>query len=146
MHTASKRSGRISFVAVAAVFAVGLLILLFFSAGASPRTAAVEFMSALAQGDPDKLTDLTLIQDRTKEDIHKQWQDALKYGKHYRFYWEIGAIKTDGDTATARIDVTKTPTADSYADKYELILKKVNGAWKVDVAQIARDMFPYLPQ
>jgi hypothetical protein len=146
MHTASKRSGRISFVSIAAVFAVALLAFLFFSAGASPRTAAIDFMSSLAKGDVEKLTDLSLIQDRNKDQIHAQWQEAMKYGKNYRFVWQIGAIKTDGDTATARIDVTKSPSPEAATDKYELILKKVDGAWKVDVAQITRDMFPYLPQ
>jgi hypothetical protein len=146
MHTASRRSGRISFVAIAAVLAVAMLAFLFFSAGGSPRTTAIAFMSSLAEGDVAKLTDLSLVRDRSKEEIHKQWEDAVKYGKSYRFAWEIGPIRTDGDSATARIDVYKSPSADAYADKYELILKKVNGSWKVDVAQIARDMFPYLPR
>ena len=123
-----------------------MLAFLFLSAGSSPRTTAIEFMSALAQGDPDKLTDLSLVQDRTKDQIHKQWEEAMRYGKYYRFYWEIGATRSEGDTATTRIDVTKTPGPDAAPDKYELILKKVDGSWKVDVAQIARDMFPYMPQ
>jgi hypothetical protein len=123
-----------------------MLAFLFLSAGSSPRTAALEFMSALAEGNAEKLADLSLVQDRPKADLRKQWDDAVRYGKHYRFAWEVGAIRTDGDTATVRIDVYKTATEDAYADKYELILKKVNGSWKVDPTQIARDMFPYLPR
>lgn len=147
MLAASRRSGRISFVLLAGICSLALLGFLLLSGGKSPRGAAGEFMTALARGDVDKLTELSSIQNKDKEQIRKDWEQSLHYGKNYLFFWTIDAMSQSGDTATAKLGVTKNPLSPSaYADHYELQLKKEGSDWKVDVTQMSRDMYPYLPR
>ena len=56
-----------------------------------------------------------------------------------------GAMLVTG--ATVRVEITKNPQVQSsYPEPKPLTLVKRDGAWKVDVTQITREMFPYLPQ
>jgi hypothetical protein len=147
MHRVSRRSGRISFVLLAGICSVALIAFLFFFTGQSPRGVAGEFMTALAKGDVDKLTELSLVETRPKEEIHKEWERSIQYGRNYLFFWSITGLKQDADGATVRLDITKNPLSPSaYPEHYELQMVKTKEGWKVDVPQIARDMFPYLPQ
>ena len=147
MQRASTRSGRISLVLLASIVSVGLVALLVFFSGPSPKTAAAEFMSALAKGDVNKLTELSTVHDKSKEEIRKEWELAVKYAPTYVFLWEISNVQRQGDTATVRVDLTAALYGTSpYAQPKPLQLQKVNGVWKVDVAEATRDMYPYLPQ
>lgn len=148
MHPASKRSGRISLVAIAGIVSVAMVAVLFLFSGQSPRGAAAEFLSALSSGDVNKLTELSSVGSKSKEEIHKEWEESIKYGRTYLFLWDITGFQQDKDnTAIVRIDVTENPGSPaSYPQHKELQLIKVDGVWKVDVPQISRDAFPYLPQ
>ncbi len=147
MVRASRQSGRISFLAIAGLLSVMLVGVLFAFNGTSPRTAAAEFMSALAKGDVDKLTDLSIVHDKGRDEIRKEWSDAIKYSRSYFFLWQIVAVSQEKDAATVRLDVTVNPISPSaYPEHKELSLQRVGSTWKVDVPLITRDMYPYLPQ
>jgi len=148
MRRASRQSGRISIVAIAGIVSVLLVATLIFFNGESPRTAAADFMSALAKGDVDALTALSVVHKKSPDEVRKEWADAIKYGRTYIFFWQItGVSEEKSDSATVSIDLTADPfNPASYAEHKELTMVKVNGAWKVDVPEITRDMFPYMPQ
>jgi hypothetical protein len=143
----SRRSGRISFVTLAGVASALLIGLLFVLSGQSPAGAAGQFMSALATGNPKKLAEYSIVGDKSPADVQKAWEQTVDYARNFRFRWEITGVSQDGEKAVVKLDYTKTPDApQAYAEHYELELHKVGGKWKVDVPQIARDMYPYLPR
>ena len=148
MHRTSTRSGRISFVVLAGILSIAMVAALFLFNGQSPKTTAAEFMSALAKGDADKLADLSYIQGKSREQIKKEWQDTIKWSKAYLFRWDISTVTQRGDdSAAVRVEIWSNPLSpQSYSEPKPLTLIKENGAWKVDVTQITRDAFPYLPQ
>jgi hypothetical protein len=147
MHRASHRSGRISFVAIAGVCAVAFVAVLFLLSGQSPQSAASDFLSALANRDAAKLTDLSLIHNEPKEQIRKDWEQTLHYTPNFMFYWDIKAVVSEGNTATVKLDVTKNPMDPSaFGEHFELSMLKTESGWKVDVPQIPRDMYPFLPR
>lgn len=56
-----KQSGRVHWLTVAGVASFFIIAGLIFFAPPSPSTAAVNFMDALAKGNTQTLTDLTLL-------------------------------------------------------------------------------------
>jgi hypothetical protein len=147
MHHASRRLGRISFVLLAGICSVALVGCVFLFSKQSPRSAAAAFLSALAKSDPDRLADLSIVQTKNRDEIRKEWSETLDLSKTYVFYWELGPSRQDGKQATVRVDITRKPNSpQAFPEHYELLLVETNDGWKVDVPQIARDMYPYLPQ
>lgn len=147
MHRASKRSGRISFVGIAVVCAAAFVGILFFLSGESPEGSASNFLSALAKGDTAKLADVSLIHKEPKDQVRKDWENTLKLSRSFTFIWQITSVHTNGDRATIKLDFTKDPGAPtSYAEHYELEMVKTSDGWKVDVPQISRGMYPFLPR
>lgn len=147
MHCASRWSGRVSVVLLAALCAVGFIVLLVSFTGQTPRAAAGQFMTALAKGDADGLADLSIVQTKSRDDMKKQWEDTVRHTRSYVFVWQILAVTQNGDNATVKLDVVRNATDPmSYAEHFELPLTKRDGKWKVLVPQISREMFPYLPQ
>jgi hypothetical protein len=134
-------------VTIGGICSIAFVVMLFVFTGQSPRGAAAEFMSALAQGDIKKLTDLSVVHNDGKDEISRKWTLAMNYGRNYIFTWNITAVTQEGDAATVRLERIENPLSPSAApEKFELLLVKANGGWKVDVPQINRSMFPYLPQ
>lgn len=129
--------------------ALGLVLifgLLAFSKQ-SPATVGSQFMSALAEGNVDKLTDLTYMPGSEKNEIREKWEYATKVaGKHYIFNWQIkGDSQSDERTASVRVEVDKN--MQGYGDAYGLDIRKdEDGKWKVDVRSISREMYPGLPR
>ncbi|HVT12352.1 MAG TPA: hypothetical protein VHE55_08795 [Fimbriimonadaceae bacterium] len=133
---------------LAGLVSIALVGVLFLFSGQSPRTVAADFLSALAKGDVAKLTELSSVNGKPKDEIRKEWEECIKYGRTYLFGWDITGFQQNKDgTAIVRIDVTENPGSPmSYPAHKELQMVKVDGSWKVDVPQISRDAFPYLPQ
>jgi hypothetical protein len=107
------------------------------------------FMSALARGDVNTLTDLTYLGKRPKEEIRKDWEFATgTAGKYYNFTYRItSAQQADENNATVTMMVERDiDSGTSYEEKRELPLVKVGNEWKVDVANISRDVYPALPR
>lgn len=128
------------------VVGVGVLCILFFifSPRETPTTVGTQFMDALARGDAKKLTELSYLSDGSKDELQKQWEYSVTYGKYYYFKWEIKGEIVESDTmAKVRmaVDVGK-----GYDEEYELPLDKQDGHWRVDVYGLSRSLYPGLPR
>jgi hypothetical protein len=146
-----KKGGRISLVLILAIIAVliGVSVMYATTSGDSPESAGSKFMSALAKGDVDQLTDLSYVVNATPADIHQKWDFACHTaGPYYHFKWRAnGAIIADQDTAALKIWYTKDANArGSYEDTFELPLIRVNGHWKVDVSSMDHSIYPAMPR
>ncbi len=147
MHSASRQSGRISFVLVAGLCSLALVLAIILYRDRSPRTIAAEFLSALSSADVDKLAKVSRIHELPEAEVKKAWQDTLNYARTFTFYWELKAVSQHEKTAYVKVDFTKDPRSElSYPEHKELVLVETPEGWKVDVPQIPRDMFPYLPK
>ncbi len=148
MTRSTRRSGRTSFVLIAGAAALGLVLLLFFYVGDSPAGAASHFMTALAKADAGELAKYAVHGSKTEPEMKKEWEDTLKYSKYLLLQWKVTDSQTQGENqATVRLDYAKSSSvSETNTEHYELQLQKVNGKWKVDVSQIPRDMYPFLPQ
>src|SRR5579862_4130065 len=125
MRHASRQSGRISIVAIAGVLCLLLIGILLFSTGESPRTSAAEFMSALAKGDVDGLTKLSVVHQKGKDEIRKEWERSIRYGRSYLFAWAITSVTEEKDNATVGIDLTVDPLkSGAYPEHKELTMVK----------------------
>ncbi len=135
----------------------GLLVLVvllalvagFVYAGTSPGTVGSNFMDALARGDVDRLTELSVLGDEPKESIRRKWDFAVhKAAPYYRFAWQIaGTEETKDGGAAVRLKVQRNvDSGGSYDENYQLPLVKTKDGWKVEVGGINREMFPGLPR
>lgn len=146
-HRRMKQNGRVHWLGlVALVGIIGLLVLIAFS-GSSPASAAGAFMTALAKGDVDKLTDLTYQGQKTKDQIQKDWDFTVhKASPYYRFTWQMKDEHFMSDKeATVKMDLYRNLGPSSYPEHFELPLQKVDGKWKIRVESINREMYPFLP-
>lgn len=143
-----KCAGKISFVLLAAIVSLLLIATLFLFNTSSPSTVAAEFMSALAKRDAATLTKLSIVGNKGPEEIRKQWETSLAFGKHYLFAWKIVGAENSGDSSAAvRLSLLRNPVRqNSYDENFQLVLIKTDQGWKVDVPQISREMFPNLPK
>jgi hypothetical protein len=147
MIRSQRRAGRVSLVAVAGIACLLMVAALFLLSGQSPGGAAGQFLTALAKGDVDKLADNSVLGGKDHDQLKAAWQETLKYARDYTFRWDITNVRQDSDGAVVRIDFTRNPYSSmSYPEHYELQMVQVGGKWKVDVSQIPRDMFPFVPQ
>jgi len=143
------RFGRVNIILVVGIAVVLMLGYVIFMTRESVQTVGTKFMSALAKGDVNTLTELSALDGRDKEDLRKQWDFAInKAGKHYLFRWRImGSKEADENSAAVRMQVIRNAMSSaSYEENFQLPMVKEDGRWKVDVGNISRDMFPALPR
>lgn len=144
-----KRAGRISLIgALALASVVGISVLLFLG-GESPSSAAGKFMNALAVGDVDQLTELSFLDGNSPAELKKKWEFAVKRaGPHYRFAWKMSGSKAvDDDSANVKMEFVPNALSNgSYPSPYELSMQKIDGHWKVSIAEMSRKMYPGLPR
>ena len=144
-----KRSGRVPYLAIilgAFVLALTLIVVL---AGESPSTTGAKFMSALADGDVDKLTELSYLDSVSDEEMKKKWEYTTSVvGPRYVFQFSIeDSVLQSDDKAVVRMELTTDSDKNSaYADRFELELNKIKGEWKVSVAALDRAIYPGLPR
>ena len=134
------------YVGVFGAFVV-LFLLMFSQEG--PEMVASKFMSALVEGDPDKLTELSYFPSGTKKELRDQWEFSTKVaGKLYIFAWNIKFAKqADDKTVGVAMEVTRNAQSPaSYPENYQLPLVKQDGKWLVDVSAISREMYPAMPK
>lgn len=144
-----RRAGRVSILTVLALVAVVAVIAGFVFSGQSVDTAGSRFMDALARGDVERLTSLSVIPGRSTEEVRKEWDFAVnRAGKFYRFGWQIAGADTTGpDRGYVRLKILRNiENPGSYEENFQLPMRKVDGAWKVAVAEISPEMFPALPR
>jgi hypothetical protein len=144
------QSGRINlrllFIAFAALT---ILALGYIFSQESLNTVASRFMSALATGDVNTLSENSYLGTESKDEIHKQWDYAVNdVAKYYRFTWRItGSMQQSEDSGAVRLSVAKNADGPgAYEENFALPVIKVNGKWLVDVRNISRDMYPALPR
>jgi hypothetical protein len=144
-----RRSGRINVIAIFAVVAVAMLAVVLIFSKQSLSNAGGQFMDALARGDVDKLTELSQVSGENSDQIRKQWEFATQVaGKNYSFRWRITSeSEIDSNDGTVKLSVTRNAASpSSYEENYALPMVKVNGLWKVDVANVSREMYPGMPK
>src|SRR5690606_33095157 len=126
---------------------VGILVLLF-STGESASTVGVKFMEALADGDADRLTQLSVHPDMSAEELKEEWEYTTQVaGKHYLFkYAVLGEQMQSDDLATVRIQVVRNYSPGAYEENFGLPMEKHDGKWKVVVNELSRQMYPGLPR
>lgn len=143
-----KRAGRAHWLTIAGILSVFVVAGLFFFGKDAATTTAADFMSALAKGDVETLTELSLFPGATKEELKEKWRYTVKeVGPHYFFAWNIVAVtRSDENNAAARMKVIRNLDRGGYEENIQLPMVKENGEWKVDVRAINRALYPGLPR
>lgn len=145
---AMHRAGRVNLILIGLAVVVVFVGILAFAGRSGPTPSANAFLTALVKGDVDKLTDLSYYQgDRGK--LKEQWDFAVhQAGKYYAFTWRVKDEKQSNDTnAAVQIDIVRNVrSGSSYPENSEIPMVKVDGAWKVDVRSLDRDIYPALPR
>jgi hypothetical protein len=124
------------------------LALLALSAD-SPRTAANRFLTALARGEAEELTNLSYFEPpRDAATVRGLWAKTLDRGAYFRFVWRIrGTTELPNDRATVAIQyVRDAGTRFAYEENFSLDMVRDQGRWKVDVLSLSREMYPALPR
>lgn len=143
------RSGKASWVMVAGLAGVALVVGIFILGGDSPSSVAGKFMTALSLGNVDQLTELSYLPGEDKSKVSQQWDYAVNVsGKYYRFKFAIRSDRIISDTeAAVSISMWRNYFSGiAYDEKFELPMVKDHGKWLVDVRGINRELFPGLPR
>lgn len=134
---------------VVAAICAGLILIgiVLFANRESPADATNEFLTALAQGNVNKLMDLSYYQG-DKNELRKEWEFATQVaGAHYTFTWSVLQTKTAENSANVSINITKNVVkSGSYEEQSAIPLVEHNGQWLVDVRAIDRSIYPDLPR
>ncbi len=141
------RAGKAHWITVIGSVGFVLLLVVFLIPTSSPNTAANSFMSALADGDIEKLL-LFSYYNGDREKLRKQWEFSVnEAGKYYVFRWRnVGVKEADDQTAAVKLMVQRNYGPESYDEKFDLPMVKVDGKWLVDVASVSRALFPAIPR
>ena len=145
----TRRAGRVPWITLFAVAMILAVVGGFVYAQKSPGTVGSAFMDALARGDVETLTSLTVLGDEPRDEIRRKWDFAVnKAGPYYRFLWKVdGAEETKGGQALVRVKVQRNvESGGSYDEPFQLPLVRTKDGWKVEVGGINREMFPGLPR
>lgn len=144
-----RKRGRINYVTFALTVCVlgvaSLIFLVLFNEG-SPTDATGQFLNALANGNVDRLMQLSWYDgDRSK--LKTEWEFATQVaGKYYAFTWVPITEKDSGDSASVEINLTQDSRKfGAYAQQTAVPLVKKDGKWLVDVKALDRKMYPDLP-
>lgn len=143
------QSGRVSLLGILGLASFVLIGALLFLSRESLNSVGGRFMSALAKGDVDTLTKMSFLGKRTPEEIRNMWKFTVgTSGKYYNFRYRITSSRqADQNSGTVTMMFTKDADSPSaFEEKRELPLVKVNDDWKVDVANMSRDIYPGLPR
>lgn len=143
-----KRAGKAHWLMIAGVASILVLLGLVIFGRDSAGEAAAEFMTALGNGNAEKLTALTFLGTGTEEEMRKKWEFATKRAApYYRFTWRITNVTESGPSdANVTLQVMRNASASSYEEKFQLPLVKVKDEWKVDVRSVSSQMYPGLPR
>lgn len=143
-----RQAGRVSIPLVIAIVFVVFVVGLLLVPSHSPTAAAGEFMIALAKGDTKKLAELSYIQDRSPDELRKEWDETMAASKHFRFQWNIrNTSQASEDEASVIMDYTKNFGAGGdYSENTQLPMIRKNGKWMVDLRSLNRGVFPFLPR
>ncbi len=149
MTSWSRRSGRASWLSIAGIVGLVVVVLMFALSGESSEAASVRFMNALSKGDVKTLTAMSDMPGLSEAEIEKQWEYTTKVaGPHYIFIYKItSSLSANDQTSMVRMMISRNVDRDgSYEEKFELPLVKKDGKWKVEVRALDRRIYPGLPR
>jgi hypothetical protein len=134
------------------VFVVVLVIgavIVFVGNRNSAESAANSFMQALADKDVDTLVRLSYF-DSPPSDLREQWDHCLNHAaRNYVFVWNFVDIRyplpKKAVVSVVFIEYT-TPMGQENPEPVELPLIDTDHGWKVNMDEIPRKFFPYLPR
>lgn len=146
----NRSAGALRFNPIIAIGLVGVITIpiILFMLGQSPEAAAKEFMTALAAGDVNKLTEMTYLPE-PEEDINTQWQRTFETtAPNYVFGWELGTTEKDGaDRAVVKVTIVEFRGPELHEnDIANLPLVRREDKWMVDMRSLSRTFFPGLPR
>lgn len=128
---------------------LGILVIvgILLTAGESPQARASAFLSALAEGDAQKLAELSHVPDRSKEEVLAEWEKTVERSRHYQFAWEVKSmVQQADDQAAIRLGWYRNLGPSSYEEKFDLSLRKIDGQWYVIPSSLSRQAYPFLPR
>lgn len=143
-----KRAGRASWLSIAGIFGLLVIVVLFIMSGESSQAAATRFMNALGKGDITTLTAMSDMPGTSQEEIRDAWKRTTTIGKHYIFTYKINStLDANDQTSMVRMMVVRNADREGgYEEKFELPLVKKDGKWKVEVMGLDRRLYPGLPR
>lgn len=144
-----KRTGRINPFVVVGVVCFIILIPLFCASRKGPEAYAAEFLTALGKGDAGRLAELSIIGDHNLAEKSAMWQESVESSKYYTFTWRITDVTTiSDDRAAVSIMMRRNMQIRMGEDEmpYKLPMTKTSDGWKVQIDQINREIYPYLPK
>jgi hypothetical protein len=138
---------RINVIVIAGILGILAIAFLFLSESRSPEAAAQEFMEALAKKDVDRLVELSFLED-AEPPLRDQWEFCVnRAAKNFVFMWQfLGSESVSDDTQVLKVVVMEFRGPQGQeGDVVNLPLRKIDGVWKVELAGLDRNFFPYLP-
>lgn len=101
----------------------------------SPEQVVEKFIKATIAGDAD--TAYSLISEDSKDEIETKEQLVEGVGEGVSDY-SVGGASVSGDTAKVAASLTLKDL--EFEMKFDMILVKEDGAWKIDLAQTQTEM------
>lgn len=144
-----KRTGRPSILAIIGLICLIIIVPILFMSGRTAESTAQDFMIALADGNPDKLAQLSVIGNFDEAKRKQLWEQTLNRSEHYRFAWRISnstQISPDKYAVELQLRRNLQLKMGQSENKFTLPVRKVEGQWKVDVHAMDRDIYPGLPR
>jgi hypothetical protein len=140
--------GRANWIVIVGLLGLLAIGALFILGGESPTSVGARFMAALGEGRASELATMSYMPGLSPEEKRARWERTVRFGKHYRFRWEIVSERmSDADTASVRMRVWRNAMDPmSYEEPLELPMVKRDGKWLVDVRGLNRDLYPALPR
>jgi hypothetical protein len=129
------------------VLGVVAVVVMFFMAGESASSAGARFMSALKAGDAKTLADMSLVEGMSRDQIEGEWKKCMENTKYYQFAYTVkGADTPKEGEALIRLEVVRNVSTTSYGENFQFKMVRKPDGWKVDVATINRDFYPFMPR
>ncbi|QYK52955.1 MAG: DUF4878 domain-containing protein [Fimbriimonadaceae bacterium] len=141
------RQGKVHWMVIAGILAAVVIGVLVFGGSEDPTMKAQKFMTALADGDAKKLAEYSTSGTYDHDQLEKLWAKSVSDAEYYRFRFKImGAQLSNSNQAQVRMLVKRSDDPGAVEDNFQLDLKKVDGAWKVRLEGLSRELYPFLPR
>lgn len=136
------------FIWVLIALIVGGAVLFVLAGKSSPEAVAEQFMRSLDTKDLDSLVKLSYFEN-PPPDLREQWDHCVNSAaRNYIYVWKFERIRfpTEGRAVISVMFVTYlSPKGEELPEPIELPLIETKDGWKVNMDEIPRKFFPYLP-
>lgn len=131
----------------AGILGIIAIIAMFLMSSESAATAGSRFMRALYTSDAKTLTDMTYWPNQDRSVTEEKWKKTLGSTKYYSFTYKVMQGESSrADQANVRLLVERNTGAGSYEENFALPMIKKDGKWLVDVTNLNRNLYPWLPR